>query len=72
MNDPGEQKFQQLRNWVVAVDDEMAKGHPPDTATGIEAITALKIVLDWCENRMSIDARRDMARAIDRALGGNA
>lgn len=71
MSDDGEAKFQKLKAWVHAVDEENAKGNPPDVQTGSDAITALVVILDWCENRMSVDARREMALAVDQVLGGH-
>jgi hypothetical protein len=70
MSDDGEVKFQKLKGWVHAVDDESGKGNPPDVQQGADAFVALRIVLGWCEERMSIDSRRAMALAVDQALGG--
>lgn len=68
MSDDGENAFQKLKGWVAANNNGTA---PPDAQTGSDAFAALAIVLNWCEERMSIEARRAMALEVDtRLLGG--
>lgn len=71
-DEQGETAFRLLKLWAKTNTDQLAKGIPPDAENGANAFAALGVVLDHCEQFMSVDRRRTMALAVDKALGGHA
>lgn len=70
-DEQGETAFRLLKVWVTTNTDQLAKGVLPDSENGANAFTALGVVLEHVEQFMSVDRRRVMALAVDKALGGH-
>lgn len=64
-----QQTFEEIHQGVVEIDDAASRGDPPDIQQGVDAVGALRAILDWVAANADAAPRGVIASLINKAWG---